>query len=57
MTPALKHKYEVDIEVMAKPKSEYMTDEYFELDLAVALTIIVDNEIVTEESDVSQNAI
>lgn len=53
----LGQKYEIDIEVISKPKSDYMTDEYFELDLPVAPAVMVGDEIVSEGSDVDQNAI
>lgn len=55
MLPGLGQKYEIDIEVISKPKSDYMTDEYFELDLPVAPAVMVGDEIVTEGSDVTQN--
>jgi hypothetical protein len=57
MIPALGQKYEIDIEVMSKPKADYMTDEYFELDLPLAPAVMVGDEIVTEGSDVAQGAI
>ena len=57
MIPVLGQKYDIDIEVMSRPKSDYMTDEYFELDLPVAPAVMVDDEIVAEGSDVAQNAI
>ncbi len=57
MIPVLGDKYEVKIEVMSKPKAEYMTDEYFELDLPVAPAVMVGDEIVVEGSDVSQDEI
>ena len=57
MIPVLGQKYEIDIEVMSKPKTDYMTDEYFELDLPVAPAVTVGDEIVVEGSDVAQNAI
>ena len=44
MIPVLGQKYEIDIEVMSKPKADYMTDEYFELDLPVAPAVMVGNE-------------
>jgi hypothetical protein len=34
-------KYEINIEITSKPKPEYMTDEYFELDLPVAPAVMV----------------
>ena len=57
MIPVLGQKYEIDIEVMSKPKADYLTDEYFELDLPVAPAVMVGDEIVVEGSDVAQNAI
>ena len=42
---------------MSKPKAEYMTDEYFELDLPVAPAVMVGDEIVVEGSDVGQHEI
>ena len=53
--PRLGEKYPVDIEVTAKPKSEYETDEYFALDLPVAPAVMVGDEIVVEGSDLSDH--
>jgi len=39
----------------ANPKSEYETDEYFELDLPVAPAVMVGDEIVVEGTDVSDH--
>ena len=47
-------KYDVEIETVAKPKEEYMTDEYFDLDLPVAPAVMVADEIVVEGTDVSE---
>ena len=57
MIPVLGQKYEIDIEVMSKPKADYLTDDYFELDLPVAPAVMVGDEIVAEGSDVAQSAI
>jgi len=57
MIPVLRQKYEIDIEVISKGKSDYMTDKYFKLDLPVAPAVMVGGEIVTEGSDVAQNTI
>jgi hypothetical protein len=54
MIPGLGNTYEVEIETIAKPKDEYMTDEYFELDLPVAPAVMVGDEIVVEGTDVSE---
>jgi len=45
--------YDIEIETISKPKAEYTTDEYFELDLPVAPAVMVGEEIVVEDSDVS----
>ena len=50
--PRLGTKYDIEIEVIEKPKDEYMTDEYFELDLPVAPAIMVGDEIVVEGTDI-----
>ena len=55
MTPRLGERYEIDIETIAKPKDEYMTDEYFELDLPVAPAVMVGDEILVEGADVSED--
>lgn len=53
MMPRLGERYEIDIETIEKPKDDYMTDEYFELDLPIAPAIMVGDEIVVEGTDVS----
>ena len=57
MMPRLGTKYDVTIEIMSKPKAEYQTDEYFALDLPVAPAIMVNNEIVVEGGNISQEAV
>ena len=54
MMPSLGAKYQIEIEVVSKPKAEYTTDEYFELDLPVAPAVMVEDEILVEGSDISQ---
>ena len=54
MIPRLGKKYDIETETIAKPKEEYMTDEYFELDLPVAPAVMVGDEIVVEATDVSE---
>lgn len=51
--PRLGGKYDIEIEVTSKPRAEYQTDEYFELDLPVAPAVMVGEEIVAEGSNVS----
>jgi len=52
--PRLGQRYELEIETISKPNAEYLTDEYFELDLPVAPAVMVDEEIVVEGTDVSE---
>jgi len=51
--PRLGNEYEIEVEVTAKPKGDYLTDEYFALDLPVAPAIMVGEEIITEGKDVN----
>ena len=51
--PGLGEKYDIEIETISKPREEFNTDEYFELDLPVAPAVMVGEEIVVEGSDVS----
>lgn len=55
MIPRLGNKYDIDIEVMAKPKEDYTTDAYFELDLPVAPAVMVGDEIIIEGSYVAED--
>jgi len=55
MMPRLGQQYEIRIETISKPKAEYQTDEYFELDLPVAPAVMVGEEIVVEGTDVSED--
>jgi len=54
MMPGLGSKYDIKIDVTSKPKADYLTDEYFELDLPVAPAVMVGDEIVVEGADVAQ---
>ena len=55
--PRLGNEYEIDIEVTSKPKGDYLTDEYFALDLPVAPAIMVGKEITTEGKDVDDHEV
>lgn len=55
--PRLGAKYAIEIDVISKPKAEYQTDTYFELDLPVAPAVMVGEEIMVEGSDVSDHAV
>ena len=52
--PRLGDKYDIETEVISKPRAEFNTDEYFALDLPVAPAIMVGDEIVVEGSDIAE---
>ena len=54
MIPGLGERYDIKIETISKPNAEFMTDEYFELDLPVAPAVMVGDDILVEGSDISQ---
>ena len=54
MMPRLGDRYDIEMVTIEKPKDEYMTDEYFALDLPVAPAIMVGDEIIVEGSDISR---
>jgi hypothetical protein len=55
MMPRLGEKYDIEIETLSKPTAEFMTDEYFELDLPAAPAIMVGEEIVVEGADIPED--
>jgi hypothetical protein len=55
MLPRLGQKYKIEVETISKPKAEYQTDEYFELDLPVAPAVMMAEEIVVEGSDIPED--
>ncbi len=57
MMPRLGKKYDIQCDVTSKPKNEYLTDEYFELDLPVAPAIMIGDEIVVEGSDIADQKV
>lgn len=48
-------KYTIEIENTSKPRAEYQTDEYFDLDLPTAPAVMVGEEIVVEGKDVDEH--
>ena len=54
MMPRLGNRYDIEMVTIEKSKDEYMTDEYFELDLPVAPAIMVGDEIIVEGTDISK---
>ena len=54
MAPRLAAKYQVEIEYTSKPRADYQTDEYFELDLPTAPAVMVGEEILVEGADADE---
>lgn len=54
MMPRLGEKYDIDVEVISKPRADFNTDEYFALDLPCAPAIMVGDEIVVEGTDIAE---
>ena len=52
--PRLGGTYELNVEKRSQPKAEYHTDAYYALDLPVAPAIMVEDEIVVEGKDISE---
>lgn len=57
MMPRLGAKYDITIETISKPRADYQTDAWFELDLPVAPAVMVEDEIVVEGADISQEEV
>jgi hypothetical protein len=57
MMPRLGAQYDIAIEVISKPRADYQTDAYFQLDLPVAPAIMVGEEVVTEGKDVDDQTV
>ena len=55
MIPRLGNKYDIEIEITAKPKEDYMSNAYFELNLPLAPAIMVGDDIIVEGSDVEKD--
>lgn len=54
MLPRLGGTYELNVEKRSRPKADYHTDAYYALDLPVAPAIMVEDEIVVEGKDISE---
>ncbi len=57
MSSRLGAEYPIKIETTSKPRAEYQTEEYMELDLPRAPAIMVEDEVVVEGSDVSEEEV
>jgi hypothetical protein len=52
--PRLGGTYELEVEKRSQPKAEYHTDAYYALDLPVAPALMIEDEIVVEGKDISE---
>lgn len=52
--PRLGQKYEIEIETISKPKTEYAASEYLELGLPRAPAVMVGDEIIIKGTDASE---
>jgi hypothetical protein len=57
MAPSLGAEYPVEVEIVSKPNAEYQSDEWADLDLPCAPAIMIDDDVVIEGSDVSEDKI
>ena len=55
MAPRVGAKYPIEIEMTSKPRAQYKTPEYMELDLPAAPAIMAGDEVVAEGSDVNEH--
>jgi hypothetical protein len=53
--PRLGKKYDVEIEVISKPRAEYRAPDYLKQELPAAPAIMVGDEIVVAGSDISED--
>jgi hypothetical protein len=51
---SLGEKYDIDVEMISKPREEYSNEEYTKFGFPVAPAIMVGKEIVVEKSDISE---
>jgi hypothetical protein len=54
MLPRLGGRYDVEIEVISKPREEFRREEYYALELPVAPAVMVGAEIVVEGRDIDE---
>ena len=55
MAPRLGAKYPIEIEVISKPREEYTSPDYMELDLPKAPAVMVGEEVMVEGADIAEN--
>jgi hypothetical protein len=57
MLPRLGEKYDIEVEVISKPRAEYQTAEYLELGLPPAAAAMVADEVVAQGPDIFEDKV
>jgi hypothetical protein len=57
MLPRLGEKYDIEVEVISKPRADYQTDEYLKLGLPPAAAAMVADEVVAQGADISEDKV
>ncbi len=57
MSPRLGGKYDIEVEVISKPRAEYQTDAYLKLGLPPAAAAMVGDEVVAQGAAISEEKV
>jgi hypothetical protein len=57
MLPRLGEKYDIEVEVISKPRAEYQTAEYLKLGLPPAAAAMVAEEVVIQGPNISEEKV
>ncbi len=57
MAPRLGEKYDIEVEVISKPRAEYQTEEYLKSGLPPAAAAMVADEVVARGSEISEDKV
>jgi hypothetical protein len=57
MLPRLGEKYEIEAEIVSKPRAEYQTAEYLQLGLPPAPAAVVGKEVVVQGPNISEEKV
>ncbi len=57
MLPRLGEKYDLEVEVISKPRAEYQSPEYLKLGLPPAAAAMVADEVVAQGADISEEKV
>lgn len=55
MSSSLGAEYPLEIEMVSKPKAEYQSDEWMELDLPTAPAVMLDDDVLVEGADIPED--